>query len=539
MSKVASVIHWFRLDLRLHDNLALRNAINEVSRDITCFIITYLEKCRHFLHAEHLLFYFIYLTHLNCLQAENRKHILRPIYVMDPDIKNKVGRNRLRFLIQSLQDLDANLRKINTRLFLIKGNPAECLPQLFEKWQVKFITLQVDIDPELVSYDEVIEKICEERDIFMVKRVQHTVYDCNTVLRNNNGNVPLTYQKFLSLVANTQVKETIEITKMVSDDCKAPDYDSKENDLSILDDVGFIEADLNACQYPGGETEALKRLDTYMAKKQWVCNFEKPNTSPNSIEPSTTVLSPYLSHGCLSSKLFYHKLKQVENGVKHSLPPVSLLGQLMWREFYYTAGTGTENFDKMVGNSICTQIPWKKNEEYLKAWAEGRTGYPFVDAIMRQLKQEGWIHHLARHMVACFLTRGDLWVSWEEGAKVFEDYLLDYDWSLNAGNWMWLSASAFFYKYYRVYSPIAFGKKTDKEGLYIRKYVPELKKYPTEYIYEPWKAPKSVQTAAGCVVGVDYPKRIVDHDKVHKENIQKMNTAYKLSKEKKALKRKR
>ena len=87
---------------------------------------------------------------------------------------------------------------------------------------------------------------------------------------------------------------------------------------------------------------------------------------------------------------------------------------------------------------------------------------------MTQLRQEGWIHHLGRHAVACFLTRGDLWLSWEEGMHVFEEYLLDADWSLNAGNWMWLSASAFFHQYFRVYSPIAFGKKTDKNGDFIR-----------------------------------------------------------------------
>lgn len=323
----------------------------------------------------------------------------------------------------------------------------------------------------------------------------------------------------------------------MSDNCKPTD-DGENYDVPKLEE--FIdESILTRCKYPGGETEGLKRMYMYMTKKQWVCKFEKPNTSPNSIEPSTTVLSPYLSHGCLSSKLFYHKLKEAESGSKHSEPPVSLLGQLMWREFYYTAGAGTKNFDKMVGNPVCTQIPWGKNDEHLKAWAEGRTGYPFVDAIMRQLKQEGWIHHLARHMVACFLTRGDLWISWEEGAKVFEDYLLDYDWSLNAGNWMWLSASAFFYKYFRVYSPVAFGKKTDKEGQFIKKYVPELKKYPTEFIYEPWKAPKSIQRTAGCVIGEDYPHRIVDHDKIHKENMQKMSLAYKANKEKKAMKRKR
>lgn len=430
------------------------------------------------------------------------------------------------------------MRKLNSRLYILRGKAEELLPKLFEKWQVKFLTSQVDIDPEILRQDEAIEKIAEKKDIFIVKRVQHTVYDVHSILKKNNGGVPLTYQKFLSLVNDVKVKETIEITKAISDHCRPADENSSEYNVPKLDEF-LDQSTLMPCKYPGGETEGLKRLTIYMSRNDWVRKFEKPNSSPNSLEPSTTVLSPYLSHGCVSAKLFYHRLKEVESGGKHSEPPVSLLGQLMWREFYYTAGAGTENFDKMVGNPVCTQIPWGKNDEHLKAWAEGRTGYPFVDAIMRQLKQEGWIHHLARHMVACFLTRGDLWISWEEGAKVFEDYLLDYDWSLNAGNWMWLSASAFFYKYFRVYSPVAFGKKTDKEGLFIRKYVPELKKYPTEFIYEPWKSPKSVQRAAGCIIGEDYPNRIVDHDKIHKENMQKMNLAYKANKERKSLKRKR
>jgi cryptochrome len=102
---------------------------------------------------------------------------------------------------------------------------------------------------------------------------------------------------------------------------------------------------------------------------------------------------------------------------------------------------------------------------------------------MIQLKQEGWIHHLARHAVACFLTRGDLYISWERGKEVFEYLLLDADWSLNAANWMWLSSSSFFYQYFRVYSPISFGKKTDPNGDYIKKYIPKLSKFPSKYIY--------------------------------------------------------
>ncbi len=103
---------------------------------------------------------------------------------------------------------------------------------------------------------------------------------------------------------------------------------------------------------------------------------------------------------------------------KHSSPPLSLYGQLLWREFFYTAATTNPRFDKMEGNPICVRIPWDKNPEALAKWAEAKTGFPWIDAIMTQLRQEGWIHHLARHAVACFLTRGDLWISWEEGMKV-------------------------------------------------------------------------------------------------------------------------
>jgi len=162
----------------------------------------------------------------------------------------------------------------------------------------------------------------------------------------------------------------------------------------------------------------------------------------------------------------------------------------------------------------------------LEAWEYSRTGYPFIDAIMAQLRTEGWIHHLARHAVACFLTRGDLWQSWEQGASVFEKYLLDGDWSLNISNWLWLSASVFFHQYFRVYSPISFGKKTDPNGDYIRKYLPVLKNMPQKYIYEPWTAPQEIQMRARCIVGKDYPMPIVDHGVVSKQNIQKMKVAY-------------
>jgi len=155
---------------------------------------------------------------------------------------------------------------------------------------------------------------------------------------------------------------------------------------------------------------------------------------------------------------------------------------------------------------------------------------------MRQLRQEGWIHHLGRHAVACFLTRGGCYISWERGADVFEEWLLDHETACNAGNWQWLSCTSFYAQYYRCYSPIAFPQKTDKEGDFVKKYVPELKNLPTKYIYEPWKAPLMDQNKAGVRITdnddsgghVTYPKPMFDFSERRNICIAGMKTAYKV-----------
>lgn len=259
--------------------------------------------------------------------------------------------------------------------------------------------------------------------------------------------------------------------------------------------------------------------------------FEKPKTSPAQTTPSasTTSLSPYLYFGCISPRTFLHHVQSIQEHHAKALSatPVSLDGQLLWREFFHCHGRANPYFDKMEESPTCLQIDWRwhtipEKEEDLtdddklarsqfEAWKDGRTGFPWIDAIMIQLKEEGWMHHLARHSVACFLTRGDLYISWVRGLEIFQERLIDHDWSINAGNWLWLSSSYFFSAYFRVYSPSTFGKKWDPEGLFIRKYVPALSKMPVKYIYEPWRAPMTVQHAAGCLIGKDYPFPIVDH----------------------------
>ncbi|XP_054743519.1 cryptochrome-2 isoform X1 [Anastrepha obliqua] len=502
MESKNTLVHWFRKGLRVHDNPALT------------------------------------LVFTKALSAPTQ-YCVRPIFILDSALVEwlRVGANRWRFLQQTLADLDAQLRQINSKLYVVRGTPATVFPHIFREWRVSLLTFETDIEPYALKRDAEVQRLAKEAGVKVDTCCSHTIYNPELVMQRNDGHAPLTYQKFLSVVDKFKVPLPVPKPEQLSDEHEPPKDAKEKRDVNCyaipsMEELVKRPEGLGENKFPGGESEGLRRLDASLSDESWVVAFEKPNTSPNSLEPSTTVLSPYLKFGCLSARLCHHRITNIlSRHKKHSKPPVSLLGQLLWREFYYTAAASEPNFDRMLGNKFCMQIPWESNEAHLTAWAYGRTGYPFIDAIMRQLRKEGWIHHLARHAVACFLTRGDLWISWEEGQKVFEELLLDQDWALNAGNWMWLSASAFFYQYFRVYSPVAFGRKTDPTGVYIRKYVPELAKYPAGCIYEPWKATLSAQREYGCVLGEDYPHRIVNHETVHKENIKRMTAAYKVNRE--------
>lgn len=275
------------------------------------------------------------------------------------------------------------------------------------------MTFESEIETFNQRRDALVKIHADEHNVKLDEFQTHTIYNPHLVLQSNNNEVPMRYQSFLSLVERKKVPPAVSTTtkhKLKAQHKPPADSDELVNakcyDIPELSELPLKEAELGPNKFPGGENEALERMKTMLSRKKYIWEFEKPKTAPNSIEPSTTVLSPYITFGCLSSRLFYHELKAVlSKSSKHSKPPVSLMGQLMWREFYYCAAAAEPNFDKMVGNKICRQIPWHYDENLINSWAHGRTGYPFIDAIMRQLRQEGWIHHLARHAVACFLTR--------------------------------------------------------------------------------------------------------------------------------------
>ncbi|KAG4065954.1 hypothetical protein HA402_006672 [Bradysia odoriphaga] len=428
-------VHWFRKGLRLHDNPAI-------------------------------------------IEGLTGSKTLRCIFIIDPwfaGISN-AGINKWRFLLQCLEDLDQNLRKLNSRLFVIRGQPADALPKLFRQWGTTCLTFEEDPEPFGKVRDDNIAALCKESNITVIKTVSHTLYDLETIIELNGGEAPLTYNQFQAIVASMEQPAaavptvTLEHLQTVFTPI-SEDHDEKYG-VPTLYELGFETDNLQPPVWIGGETEALIRLERHLERKAWVASFGRPKMTPQSLLASQTGLSP------------------------------------------------------MQNNPICVQIPWQKNPDALVKWAMGFTGFPWIDAIMTQLRNEGWIHHLARHAVACFLTRGDLWISWEEGMKVFDELLLDADWSVNAGQWMWLSGSSFFQQIFHCYCPVRFGRKADPNGDYIRKYLPCLRTFPLRYIHEPWSAPEDVQRVAKCIIGQDYPLPIVNHIRASRINMDRMRQAY-------------
>ena len=281
----------------------------------------------------------------------------------------------------------------------------------------------------------------------------------------------------------------------------------------------------------GGEAAALAHLDTVCADIKFLATFSKPDTNPLKVVPgapvseaSTTLLSPFLAHGCLSPRTVYQKittcLEQYRGKV--TTPPQSLVGQLFWRDHFHLEAF----LDPTHTRSLA--VDWHPApDERLLAWEAGVTGVPLVDAAMRQLVTTGWLHHILRHVVACFLTRGALWVSWEHGMRVFERHLIDHDPAINAGNWQWLAGCNYFFTYHRVYNFETFAKRHDPREEFVRAWIPELRTYKGRaYALVRRGGSSAEHPASGGGIRCYPDEPIVDLVSAKRENLARMDHAY-------------
>ncbi|ODA79654.1 hypothetical protein RJ55_05248 [Drechmeria coniospora] len=545
------VIYWFRTDLRLHDSPALQAALD-------------LDPAT-----------------------------LWPIFTWDPHYvyRARGGLNRWQFLLDCQNDLSHAITRLNakSKLFVLREAPQTLLPKLFKAWNVTHLVFEKDTDAYARERDEVVTRAAQEAGVEVIVRSGRTLWDSDQVVARNNGKPTMSISQLQAagakvgsiprpIPAPSRLPDPGEMTLDFEQDPPVvqPDLNSDrraESDtgygqiagpkgdfaIETMEELGFPSA---TTPHRGGESIALKRLGDIVDNHTYTATFEKPKTNPAQFEPqATTLLSPFLHFGALSVREFYWRVQDVVDSYpgKASSPPTSLTGQLLFRDMYFAAQAALGSvFAQTARNPCCRFIPWhlpskrdpdtglitgeyhvdsEQADAWFRRWKAGVTGFPWIDALMRQLRQEGWIHHLGRHSVACFLTRGGCYVDWERGCEVFEELLLDHEPACNAGNWQWLSCTAFFAQYYRCYSPTAFGQSWDKNGDFVRRWVPELKHLEAKYIYEPWTAPIQNQRRAGVRITGDgltrreagtYPKPMFDFAKQKAVCMSAMKKAYEI-----------
>jgi deoxyribodipyrimidine photo-lyase len=260
---------------------------------------------------------------------------------------------------------------------------------------------------------------------------------------------------------------------------------------------------------PGGEG-AAERLRRFLAGP--IETYSTERDQPHVL--GTSGLSPHLHFGEISPRRIWHTVGDAirrRNDPSFTSHAEKFLAELLWREFAHNVLLHFPRTESQPLRSEYARFPWRNDPTALRAWQRGQTGYPIVDAGMRQLWRIGWMHNRVRMVVASFLVK-HLLLPWQEGATWFWETLVDADLANNSLGWQWSAGSgADAAPYFRVFNPVLQGKKFDADGAYVRAWVPELAKVPIAWIHAPWEAPPAVLSAAGVRLGEHYPKPIVDH----------------------------
>ena len=253
------------------------------------------------------------------------------------------------------------------------------------------------------------------------------------------------------------------------------------------------------------EDEAHKSLKEFISNRISKYGVDRDYPSIN----GSSKLSPYIRNGQIHVAAIYEKSSK---DIKKNTSIRKYINELGWREFSHSL---INYFPQMLKGNLRKEFdrfPWEKNSKNLKAWKQGMTGYPIVDAGMRELYETGWMHNRIRMVVGSFLVK-HLRINWKEGEKYFRNCLLDFNEANNVAQWQWVAGcGADAAPYFRIFNPILQGEKFDKEGLYVKKWVPELNRVPSKFIHKPWEMELKYQEAIKTIIGKDYPKPIVIHE---------------------------
>ncbi len=409
------------------------------------------------------------------------------------------------WLHHSLQSLSDSLEDVGLRLTLRSGCVADQIRTIAEDVGASQVFWSHRYDPPGSRADEKLSRELRESGI------ETRAYG-GTLLHDPDGlttqaGTPYSvftpfYRRFKDVVdvgPDIGIPESIEV----------PDAWPRSVDL---EELGLLPERNWAKRFPEtgtpGASGALARLDEFLEDAIYGYQDERDLMGSD----GTSRLSPHLAMGEISPRQVWNAvIREAESSQKGKKQVEPYLRQIVWREFAYHVLANNPSTDHKPLREKYAAFPWADDDAHLRAWQRGRTGYPIVDAAMRQLWATGWMHNRARMIVASFLTK-HLRLHWLHGARWFWDTLVDADLANNSLGWQWSAGSgADAQPYFRMFNPMTQGKKFDGDGSYVRRWVPELADLPDRYIHEPWEADNDVLASAGVSLGDTYPAPIVDH----------------------------
>jgi deoxyribodipyrimidine photo-lyase len=448
-----TIIVWFRNDLRINDHPALAAAIDDADSVIPVFLID------------------------NALTKGTNS-----------------SSNRNRFLIECLTDLKSSLKKIGGDLAIRHGKPEVELLRLAQEFKASAIYYSAGFTPYSIRRDKTVKSALQKHDLDFRSFSGYLAVSSLTKLKTKSGTPHKVFTPFWKQWMDVGRRDLAKTPKAI----KLPKGLKAEN-LPSESEL-LKKAELSESVIKGGETEARLSLNKFL--KGEIKNYHQNNN--DMANDNTSRLSPYLHFGCLSPR-------EIETMLPDNKGARAWRRQLAWREFYNNIIFNFPHPEQEFQEKY-RKLKWDNNKKLLEAWQNGQTGYPIVDAGMRQLKQEGWMHNRARLIVGSFFTK-DLWLDWRLGENHFMTWLLDGDMANNNGNWQWIASVGVDPApvYRRLYNPTLQQANFDPTGGYVRRYVKELKNVPDKYLAEPWLMPIEEQNKANCIIGKDYPKPIIDH----------------------------
>lgn len=427
-----------------------------------------------------------------------------PIYIVDTTDPWPMQGARRWWLHHSLSSLTKSLQPFNAKISFFQGDPKTIIEDLL-KTKTQAVYLSANYCQHDEEQQKAVKKVCDKHEVECRKFAGTLLFDPynNTNKEGNIYKVFTPYYKHSKSTYPPKDPKAAPNNKDIQAYLAASSIESSLS-LSALNLLPSLSwADEFSHHWEPGEKGAHKRLNDAVA--DIIASYKSTRDIPSL--DGTSRLSPHLHFGEISPR-------EVWQTVSRNIEPEDCepyLRQLVWRDFSYSLIANWKDFPEKSFKEKFEKFPWSKNTKNLTAWQQGKTGYPIVDAGMRQLWHTGWMHNRVRMIVASFLTK-HLRIHWHEGAKWFWDTLLDADLANNSAGWQWVAGSgADAAPYFRVFNPTLQSEKFDKKGEYLRTWIPELKNLSDKYIHAPWDAPKDLLKEAGITLGKDYPTPIVEH----------------------------